>query len=358
MAKCWRRPTPAISSTTTSGTATSRASSRRPKGSSLPRTIGTCSNICATRTSITMANSPTTARYSKPCKTSGRIARLTIRRCSICSPAIPPSRRARSPGCRRACARAAIEDESFVVPVLRASFSPLLDHAAADGVGRNELEPAVFVIQGFQKAAIAVDDELAEKDVAGIFDDDIRAVVRRVTRVDDDDAALPEFGLHAVAQHAQGIGFQGAATALSHALFLRVDLRLVFGRILLVETDHAVPRTLLIGVTRPLAHRLARGLRELALARADQRQALAQILDSDVGQGVAHVVGRGGVLDDVDKRHFHGAQDALFHGKLRIAHCARLKGPTTCGSGSGRRRSPARFPPPRARFAAVSREPR
>ena len=95
------------------------------------------------------------------------------------------------------------------------AFRPLLHHAAANGVGRGELEAAVLRIEGLQEAALAIEDQLAEEDVTGELDDHVRTVARRVTRVDDDDAAIGELGLHAVAQHAQGVGFERAAAVLS-----------------------------------------------------------------------------------------------------------------------------------------------
>ena len=72
------------------------------------------------------------------------------------------------------------------------------------------------VFMGSREAALAIEDQLAEKDVTGKLDDHVRAVARRVTGIDDDDAAVGELGLHAVAHHAQGVGFERAAAVLGH----------------------------------------------------------------------------------------------------------------------------------------------
>ena len=99
---------------------------------------------------------------------------------------------------------------------LRAPAARPLHHAAADGIGRGQLEASVLRVERLQEAALAVEDELAEEDVAREIDHHVGAVARRVARIDDDDAAIGELGLHAVAQHAQGVGFERAATVLGH----------------------------------------------------------------------------------------------------------------------------------------------
>src|SRR6266850_4788444 len=98
---------------------------------------------------------------------------------------------------------------------LRAPLAHLLDDTAFDRIGRGQLEAAVLRIERLQAAALALDDELAEEHVAGELDDHVRAVARCAARVDDDDATVGELGLHAVAQNAQGVGFERAATALA-----------------------------------------------------------------------------------------------------------------------------------------------
>ena len=45
-----------------------------------------------------------------------------------------------------------------------------LHHAAADRVGRGQLEGAVFRIEGFQVTPLAVEYQLTEEDVAREFD--------------------------------------------------------------------------------------------------------------------------------------------------------------------------------------------
>jgi hypothetical protein len=51
---------------------------------------------------------------------------------------------------------------------------------------------------------------------------------------------------------------------------------------------------------------------EFALARRDEREAVADVLDGLFGQGVDHAVTRRNVLDDVGQCLAHDAQDALF----------------------------------------------
>ena len=83
---------------------------------------------------------------------------------------------------------------------------------------------------------------------------------------------------------------------------------------------------LIVAIVMFFVWMVAVGPGQFALARADQRKALAQILDRAVRQGMAHSVRRGGVPDNAGKRQFHGTQNALFDGMRWFGHgCSLLK---------------------------------
>ena len=105
----------------------------------------------------------------------------------------------------------------LVVLALRPPSAHLLHHAAADRVGRRELEAAVLRVERLAGYLRSPSSTSWRKNTSPAYSHhDVGAVARRIARVDDDHAAIGELGLHAVPEHAQGVGLERAAVALSH----------------------------------------------------------------------------------------------------------------------------------------------
>lgn len=85
----------------------------------------------------------------------------------------------------------------------------------ADDVGRvAEFKRGIAGVDRSQPVALVLDPILPEDWLSVYPRDHVGAGLRMSGRVDDDDAAVREFRLHAVAEHAQGIGLVSRAAGI------------------------------------------------------------------------------------------------------------------------------------------------
>src|SRR3990172_2782865 len=105
----------------------------------------------------------------------------------------------------------------IVVLMVRAAGAGALYHDTAHREGTGNLDGFVAVVEWLEITAPAFFQILAEGGLAGVVHHRILAVARGQARLDDDDAAVPEFRGHTVARHPQGEGLEFGATAAGAA---------------------------------------------------------------------------------------------------------------------------------------------